>query len=120
MQKREKSITIFVRKDNIEHTFNAYPNEYRNLMELLNDKLYIEDFGDCKGVGRCGTCTIKVHSPELCLAEPERNEQTTLARCHITTTELRLACQILIDASIDGLQLEVMDGDAHLKPTTLY
>src|SRR5687768_14178618 len=101
MQKREKSITIFVRKDNTEHTFYAYPNEYRNLMELLNDKLYIEDFGDCKGVGRCGTCTIKVHSPELCLAEPERNEQITLTRTHINPKHIRLACQLLIDTSIN-------------------
>jgi 2Fe-2S ferredoxin len=120
MQKREKDITLFVRKASKDHTFSIFPHEYRNLMKLLNDKLSIDDFGECRGVGRCVTCIIKVDSTDIQMAEPERNEQTTLDRCHVTTTGLRLACQILLDTSLDGLRLEVMDGDAHLKPTTLH
>jgi 2Fe-2S ferredoxin len=108
MQRREKTIAIFVRKDNMERVFFSYPNEYRNLMELLNDKLYMEDFGECKGVGRCGTCCIRIESMDIPISGPERNEQTTLTRSSINLKNTRLACQILIDTSIDGLRLEVI------------
>jgi 2Fe-2S ferredoxin len=110
MQRVYKPIAIYVRNNGLEQVLYSLPNEYRNLMELLNDKVYIEDFGDCKGMGRCGTCAIKVDSADTCMAAPERNEQTTLTRSHIKQKDIRLACQIMIDSSINGLRVEVIEN----------
>ena len=27
---------------------------------LRNEKIYLEDFGECRGMGRCGTCVVEV------------------------------------------------------------
>jgi 2Fe-2S ferredoxin len=43
-----------------KYELQTYAYEYRNLMALLFDKIYIEDFGECKGMGRCGTCAVKI------------------------------------------------------------
>lgn len=43
-----------------KYELQTYEGEYRNLMVLLHYKMYIENFGECKGMGRCGTCAIKV------------------------------------------------------------
>lgn len=109
MSKREKTIAICISKDGVEKPLYAYPNEYRNLMELLHDKLYLADFGECRGVGRCGTCAVKIISENVLLEKPERNEQTTLTRTYGSQKEVRLACQILIEPSIDGLCLELIE-----------
>ncbi|MEO6845231.1 MAG: hypothetical protein ABI184_08660, partial [Ginsengibacter sp.] len=39
---------------------STYKGEFRNLMVLINEKIYVEDFGECKGIGRCGTCLVEV------------------------------------------------------------
>ncbi len=109
MHSRGKEIIICTRKDGAEKVFCAYPNEYRNLMELLNDKLYIEDFGDCRGVGRCGTCAVLVLPGAVPAGEPERNERTTLSRSGMDQPEMRLSCQLLLDATISGLRVELIE-----------
>jgi ferredoxin, 2Fe-2S len=82
--------------------------EYRNLMMLLYDKFYIEDFGECKGTGRCGTCHIHILNPIGELLNKEGNETTTLDRMGPVRSNSRLACQILIDEKLNGPQIEVV------------
>lgn len=89
-----------------EHTFLAYPWEYRNLMALIYDHLYIEGFGECKGVGRCGTCHVKVKNRPG-LHTRVGNEATTLTRISGVTDESRLACQILITPGIHDIRVEL-------------
>jgi 2Fe-2S ferredoxin len=108
MQGRKKEIRVYIRKDGVEKALYAYSNEYRNLMELLNDKLFLECFGECRGIGRCGTCAVEIISQNLILQEPERNEQTTLTRIYGSQKEIRLACQILIEPLINGLCLQLL------------
>lgn len=45
-------------------------------MALLYDKFYMEDFGECKGIGRCGTCHIHIlnDAGELVNKENASNE----------------------------------------------
>jgi 2Fe-2S ferredoxin len=59
---QKKDIKIIVFKGDEKIQLFTYTNEYRNLMELLSDKLYLENFGECKGMGRCCTCLIKINS----------------------------------------------------------
>ena len=120
MHSREKEIIICIRKDGVEKALYAYPNEYRNLMELLNDKLYLEGFGECRGTGRCGTCAVKIVSENLILEKPERNEQTTLTRTYASQQKVRLACQILIESAINGLCLELIESNTNKEQATLY
>lgn len=120
MHSRKKEITVYIRKDGIETALYAYPNEYRNLMELLNDKLYLEGFGECRGIGRCGTCAVKIISENVILEKPERNEQTTLTRTYGYQKEVRLACQILIEPAIYGLCLGLVEANTKEEQATLY
>ena len=82
--------------------------EYRNLMVLINEKMYVEDFGECKGIGRCGTCLIEIET-EKRLPPSERNEQSTLAKCAVQKPGLRLACQIMIDEGLQGTVVKVVE-----------
>ncbi|HEX5169635.1 MAG TPA: 2Fe-2S iron-sulfur cluster-binding protein [Cyclobacteriaceae bacterium] len=84
--------------------------EYRNLMALLYDKLYIDGFGECKGTGRCGTCHIHIINDTNDPLQRVGNEATTLAKMDSASPNSRLACQMMIDKSLDGLQIEVISN----------
>jgi 2Fe-2S ferredoxin len=77
-------------------------------MVLINEKIFVEDFGECKGIGRCGTCLIEINTIKP-LASSERNEQSTLAKCALQKPGLRLACQIMIDESLKGAVIKVVE-----------
>jgi ferredoxin, 2Fe-2S len=92
-------------------TIYAYEGSYRNLMALLKDRFYIEDFGECGGLGRCATCSI------ICLNRPvsnddfEGNELATLSKLGLDTRNVRLSCQILLDDTINGLEFELLENE---------
>jgi len=108
----ERDIKIRVRVYGEEHELATYDGEYRNLMMLLYDRLYIEEFGECKGVGRCGTCHVYVLKAPAGLVFQDGVERTTLSRLGNTNHTSHLACQIMIDSSINGLEVEVADEAA--------
>jgi 2Fe-2S ferredoxin len=83
-----------------EHVINTYNAEYRNLMVLINEKIYLEDFGECRGMGRCGTCVVEVINTGNELCSFERNEEATIKKTGITNPNYRLACQILINEKL--------------------
>lgn len=43
-----------------ERRVRAYPNEYRDLRELIVDQFNLETFGQCGGNGRCATCMVQI------------------------------------------------------------
>ncbi|MFN3444758.1 MAG: 2Fe-2S iron-sulfur cluster-binding protein [Bacteroidia bacterium] len=77
-------------------TIHTFANEYRNLMQLLVNHLYLDDFGECRGMGRCCTCVVKIESSQP-LSEFSSNEKRTLTRHDYNPDEVRLACQIPIN-----------------------
>lgn len=92
-----------------EFEIKTFNNEYRNLMVLLFDKIYIEEFGDCGGMGRCGTCMVKIEG--LNSERPdERNEKRTLSKMGIDANEsgIRLSCQILVDENLNNRIIEIV------------
>ena len=99
MQIRENNIIINVVYGNSTFQIATYQGEYRNLMMLIYDKLYIENFGDCKGMGRCGTCLVEIMTDHP-VTTMDRNELATLSKTELQIAGGRLACQILIDASM--------------------
>lgn len=88
------------------HHLKTFPNEYRNLMMLIYDKLSPEDFGDCLGMGKCSTCLIEIES-DTNLTSYNRNESTTLQKAG-KEKGMRLSCQILIDEHINGITVKVI------------
>lgn len=92
-----------------EINVSTYEGEFRNLMILINEKIYVEDFGECKGIGRCGTCLIEVEGIKGTAAEMERNEKSTLAKCSIQKPNLRLSCQLMINKSLNNTVIKVVE-----------
>lgn len=99
-------ISLKVTFEGETYYLETYLNEYRNLMMLIYDKLSPEDFGDCVGMGKCGTCLIEIESG-IHPSSFNRNEDTTLLKSG-AHKGLRLACQILIDEHIDGIAVRVI------------
>jgi len=87
----------------------TYEGEYRNLMVLINEKIYVEDFGECKGIGRCGTCLVEVHGLGASANAMERNEKATLAKCAVKNKNLRLACQIMINNALHNASIKIVE-----------
>ena len=85
--------------------------EYRNLMSLLKDKLCPEDFGQCGGMGRCGTCLIKLSGVSGSSLLSFRNEQETLRKMGIVDPEVRLSCQILVNEELKDVVVQLLDNN---------
>ena len=90
-------------------TVATYKGEFRNLMVLINEKIYVEDFGECKGIGRCGTCLVEVEGLGTSASVMERNEKATLAKCAIKKSNLRLSCQLMINDALNNATIKVVD-----------
>lgn len=103
------SIQFFVLHQGKEYAISARPHEYRNLMALLYDKFYFENFGDCKGIGRCGTCHVKVESAQENLFHRIGNEHTTLGKMENVNVNSRLSCHIQITDDINNARFVIAD-----------
>lgn len=93
-----------------EYYLRSYEYEYRNLMALLKDKICPEDFGQCGGMGRCGTCLVNISGlPQN--AEPVySNEQNTLSKMGVSSPATRLSCQVQIDEELKNVVVELFDN----------
>ncbi len=91
-----------------EVSVNVYEGEFRNLMVLINEKIYVEDFGECKGIGRCGTCLIEIESDTL-FSPKDRNEESTLNKCAVKKDTYRLACQVMINDALQNAVIKVVE-----------
>lgn len=109
MNADRKEITLTIRNASQEYVVTTFTNEYRNLMVLLNNSIYLEGFGECGGQGRCATCLIRISSAKSISAAMDRNEKSTLHKVGLTESNLRLACQILITDLLDGEIIEVFE-----------
>ncbi|MEM0575451.1 2Fe-2S iron-sulfur cluster-binding protein [Flavobacterium polysaccharolyticum] len=106
----ENKIHIKVFFNNEVHNIITYKNEYRNLMQLLADRLVLDDFGECKGEGKCGTCMILAINKSYSKSDYYRNELNTLSKFKNERDNLRLSCQLLINEEIQGLHLEITEA----------
>ena len=96
-------------------TVKTFRNEYSSLMALLYDRFYFEDFGDCRGIGRCGTCHVKIAQDNPNLVIRNGNEENTLSKMENVSANSRLSCQILITEAIHEQTIMIVDdGDLGL------
>lgn len=87
----------------------TYEGEFRNLMVLINEKIYVEDFGECKGIGRCGTCLIEVQGLQGEASVMDRNEKSTLNKCAVKKLSLRLSCQVMINTALKDTIITIVE-----------
>ncbi|HEY4149069.1 MAG TPA: 2Fe-2S iron-sulfur cluster-binding protein [Chitinophagaceae bacterium] len=91
--------------DTIVHT---YEHEYRSLMQLIRDQVFVEDFGECGGMGRCATCKVVALNHEYTPEDYERNEWATLTKAGDEIPPTRLSCQVAIDKKADRVHFSIL------------
>jgi 2Fe-2S ferredoxin len=104
----KNSIQFTFIESGVVTTIETTVGAYRDLMVLLNDKLYLDNFGECGGMGRCATCVVKTDGIKGKTNNKERNEPTTLHKMGYTENNIRLACQLMITEDLDGAIIELM------------
>ncbi len=109
MSTHEKDIIFTLIYSDEEIKVATYEGEFRNLMILINEKIYVEDFGECKGIGRCGTCLVEIVGLKGLASSMERNEKNTLEKCAVKKSNLRLSCQIMISAALKNTIIKVVE-----------
>ena len=97
-----------------EISVHTHEGEYRNLMVLINEKIYVEDFGECKGIGRCGTCLVEIDSPQLA-PDMDRNEKSTLNKCDVQNDNLRLSCQIMVNEFLQNATVKIVENRVDVR-----
>lgn len=108
---KRATVKFTVAENDVEQIIETYPGDYKNLMELLKDKMYLDPFGECGGMGRCATCIIKVTGLKGISRIKDRNEPATLSKFGYDTADIRLSCQIIISADLDGATIEILEQD---------
>jgi len=96
-------ITFTLVHEGTEHPLKTYWGEYRNLRDLIADKLFLEGFGDCGGMGRCATCMVEVDGLTGDATTMKRNEAETLSKAKAANSCVRLSCQIAIDDDLSNV-----------------
>lgn len=107
MLKDTPTIHITVLDMDETYTISAYPGQYRSLMMMLYDQIYLEDFGECLGMGRCATCAISIEASQTPLTQFNRNERVTLSKEGIDDPDIHLSCQIVVDESLNGAVVRI-------------
>lgn len=104
----KKDIVVRVICDGEQHELRTYPNEYRSLMMLIYDRIYTEGFGECLGMGKCGTCLIEVIEKKQEPTAYERNGDVNLLRAGHYNKNIYLSCQLMVDEQLDGLAVRIL------------
>ena len=109
MMDRNRDINFTILYNDEEIKVSTYEGEFRNLMVLINEKIYVEDFGECKGIGRCGTCLIVAEGLNNSVNVMERNEKSTLQKCAAQYKNLRLSCQVMINYGLQNAVIKIVE-----------
>ncbi len=107
----EYAIKFIVHYEGQTYFLESTRNEYRNLMSLLKDKICPEDFGQCGGMGRCGTCLIKLSGASGDSLLSYRNEHVTLRKMGIVDPDVRLSCQIQVNEDLKDVAMQLFDNN---------
>jgi 2Fe-2S ferredoxin len=89
-------------------TSNGYARTYKNLMAFLSAKLELDEMGECKGMGRCGTCQIRIEDANDVVGDYDGNEVNTLKMLDNTDPKIRLSCKIHFNERIDNITISII------------
>lgn len=105
---KKRNIDFTVLEDGVAQEIKTYEGEYRNLMFLLADQLYLDGFGECGGLGRCATCVVSINNLSNSFTKNERNEPSTLTKAGYYHQNIRLSCQIFIIEELRDSVIEII------------
>ena len=105
----QKPIQFTVIDSDHSQLIETQQGSYSNLMFLLRDKLGLESFGECGGVGRCATCIITAEGITGNSIIKDRNEPTTLSKMGYEDESTRLSCQLYITSDLDGATITILE-----------
>ncbi|MBS1502798.1 MAG: 2Fe-2S iron-sulfur cluster binding domain-containing protein [Bacteroidetes bacterium] len=108
VERTARNIVVGVDYDGEHYELHTYANEYRSLMMLIYDRVFTEGFGECLGMGKCGTCLVEITSQRMEPTAYERNEAASLLKAGQTKENIRLACQLMVDEKMNGLAVKVL------------
>ena len=97
--------------DGATYEFDAELGETLRNVAVQNDVPGID--GDCGGNCACATCHVYVTEewfPKVGAPEPEGMEESLIQFAEEARETSRLACQIPLTAELDGLVVEVPEG----------
>lgn len=106
----DKQIQFTVIENGQKHRIKTTHGAYRSLMQLINDQIYPEGFGECGGLGRCATCLVKTSGIKGATLIQERNEPATLSKLDQSNADLRLSCQLMITADLNDSVIEIVES----------
>ena len=104
---KETEISFNVMYAGMSHSISTHSREYGSLMTLLKDRIYPQDFGECGGVGRCGTCLVNIENDKS-PSSPIGKEANTLDKMGINDPSVRLSCQIQVDENLDNIVITIL------------
>lgn len=104
---KKTNINFTVLEGGVAQEIKTYEGEYRNLMFLLADQLYLDGFGECGGLGRCATCVVSINNLSEGFTKKERNEPSTLTKAGYLNQNIRLSCQIFITEELRDALIEI-------------
>lgn len=109
MEDNSISLTV-IDREGVEHNLDAPLGMNMNLMEMCKAaELPVK--GTCGGMALCSTCHCYIESDHE-LPEMSEDEEDMLDQAFFVKDNSRLACQITINESIDGLII-------HLAPESV-
>ncbi|MBW4359663.1 2Fe-2S iron-sulfur cluster-binding protein [Flavobacterium taihuense] len=106
----KNSIQFTVIEDGQNQQIETFHGAYPNLMYLLKDKLFLNSFGECGGMGKCATCIVKTTGIKGNSVTKDRNEPNTLIKLGHTEENIRLSCQLFITQDLEGAQIEILEN----------
>ncbi len=109
MNNPDPEISFIIQYNGEDYSIGTHTHAYRNLMVLIKDRIYPDSFGECGGMGRCGTCCVNISGLKEGSSKMERNESVTIKRTGMTEGDTRLSCQILIDKQLKGCIIKITD-----------
>jgi 2Fe-2S ferredoxin len=109
MKERVRDITLYIEYNGNVQTIETFAGEYRNLMVLIKDQLWVEGIGECGGMARCGTCMVELLNAGDNFVATDIKETAVIRRSITSNSIMRLSCQILVDEALNGLHIKVME-----------
>jgi 2Fe-2S ferredoxin len=93
--------------DGAEHDVSAQPD--RSLLQIVDDARLDGLVAECGGSCVCATCHCIVHEDDLSRVAPPHDDENQMLDFTATDREpgSRLACQLKIDASHEGLRVRI-------------
>jgi 2Fe-2S ferredoxin len=95
-------------RDGVLHEVDAPTDMNMNLMELVRSYELAPEgtIGVCGGMAMCASCQCYIKSGHN-LPEKSDEEEAMLAEAFYVETNSRLGCQIHLNESLDGLEVEL-------------